>query len=140
MGLTCEGALTELARALTLSFWPWLRALRKLHAPGIARVRLCYTTHLPTCRMPFQRALGVCKHSSLVNSLNPPLLPFSPTAARCPSAAMRWWPSPIPSPGSTPTSPCCRPPWSTLCARQPPSSSGCSPAHCRCSGSCPWKR
>lgn len=58
MGLTCEGALTELARALTLSFWPWLRASRKLHAPGIACVRLCYTTHLPTCRMPFQRALG----------------------------------------------------------------------------------
>lgn len=63
-----------------------------------------------------------------------------PSSAPYPAACSLWWRCSTPSPGSTPSSPCCPPPCWTSSAVPPPSWWGCCPARCLNSKSCPWKR
>lgn len=136
-----EGKLTQIGQSINFVPLAMSQSLREALCAWNSLCQALLHDTLNICdAFSHQHALRGVQAPLSGPSLNSPFLSFSPAAARCRSAAMRWWPSPTPSPGSTPTSLCCHQPWSTSCARQPPSSSGCSPAHCHCSGSCPWKR
>lgn len=67
-------------------------------------------------------------------------LSVSLSAVPCPAVCTQWWLCSIPSPGSTPSSPSCLPPWWTSSAAPRPSWWGSCPAHCPNSKTCLWKR
>lgn len=65
---------------------------------------------------------------------------FLSSSVLCPAACMPWWRCSTPSPGNTPSSPCCQGPCWISSAVPLPSWWGSCPARCLNSKSCLWKR